>query len=400
MTSNRQRLWPIKLSFLALVAADAVGVSFLPVYARDLGQVWGVLAPETAAGLPVSLFWLMVAAAQLTVPLWLPERGQRGLMRAALATVGLCLFGAALAASVEMLILCRAVAGFAYGVAMILVQDALLRAYPPEARTEASGLYLSLFFGGTLAGTLAGGLLAAEIGYPATLATGAALALCGLIPARALPDARDPRRPPIGLRPLLRNGRLLALVLLAAIPSRLVIGAFLYYLVPLHLHDHGFAADQIGWVLMVYGLVLVLLATPIARMIDRRNRPFTFTLLGLLGSALAMAMIPIGGGGLAVAVAAVATLGLAQALGMAPQVTLLFRATEREMAQAGRARLLGLFRVGERLGLFLGPVLAGAALPLAGYAGTLEALTLFALLAAGGFAAAFAAIRLPASSSV
>ncbi|KJV08161.1 hypothetical protein VZ95_19555 [Elstera litoralis] len=136
MTAHRQRLWPIKLSFLALVAADAVGVSFLPVYARGLGQVWGLLSPEAAAGLPVSLFWLMVAAAQLSVPLWLPERGQRGLTRAAQATVSVCLLGAALAPSVEALILCRAIAGFAYGVAMILVQDALLRAYPPEARTE------------------------------------------------------------------------------------------------------------------------------------------------------------------------------------------------------------------------------------------------------------------------
>ncbi|WP_232302763.1 MFS transporter, partial [Elstera litoralis] len=190
-----------------------------------------------------------------------------------------------------------------------------------------------------MAGTLIGGTLAAEIFYPATLAAGAALALAGLVPARYLPDAREPRRAAVSLRPLFSNPRFLALVLLAAIPSRLVIGAFLYYLVPLHLHDHGFPANRIGWVLMVYGLVLVLLATPIARQIDRRNRPFTFTLLGLLGSALAMALIPLGGGGFAVAVAAVATLGLAQALGMAPQVTLLFRATEREMAQAGRARL-------------------------------------------------------------
>jgi predicted MFS family arabinose efflux permease len=316
MALNWQRLWPIKLSFLALVAADAVGVSFLPVYARGLAQIWDFLPPEAAAGLPVSVFGLMVAAAQLTVPLWLPERGQRRLTRGALALVALCLGGAALAPSVEALILVRAIAGFAFGVAMILVQDALLRAYPENARTEASGLYLSLFFGGTLAGTLAGGRLAAEIGYPATLAAGAALALAGLIPAGQMPDAREPRRSAVGLGSLRHNSRFLALVLLAAIPSRLVIGAFLYYLIPLHLHDQGFSADRIGWVLMVYGLVLVILATPIARRIDRRNQPFTFTLLSLLGSALAMAMIPVAGGGLAVAAVAVAVavavLGLAR----------------------------------------------------------------------------------------
>jgi MFS-type transporter involved in bile tolerance (Atg22 family) len=84
---------------------------------------------------------------------------------------------------------------------------------------------------------------------------------------------------------------------------------------------------------------------------------------------------------------------------MAPQVTLLFRATEVEMAHAGRARLLGLFRVSERLGLFLGPVLAGVLLPLSGYAGTLQALSVLVLIAAAGFAAVFVLVRVPTSSS-
>lgn len=375
MPPGTLRLWPIKLAFLALVAADAIGTSFLPVHARGLATLWSGFGPEAAASLPVSLFWLAVAAAQLSVPRWLPERDHYGLMRAALSCVSLALAAAAVAPWVELLVLCRTVAGFAYGVAMILAQDTLLRAYPASARTQASALYLSLFFGGSVAGTVAGGLLAAEIGAGPTLAAGAGLA---------------------ALAPLLRNPGFVGLIALAAIPSRLLIGAFLYYILPLYLHDKGFTPDRAGWVLMAYGLTLAALATPMGRMIDRRGQPFAFTLLGLIGSGVALAALLLGGGGIGAAVMAVALLGLAQALGMAPQVTLLFDATRREMAQAGRARLLGLFRVGERVGLFLGPLLAGALLPQAGYAGTLQALTIFILLAAGGFAAVYGATRRPA----
>lgn len=396
MPPGTLRLWPIKLAFLALVAADAIGTSFLPVHARGLATLWPGFGPEAAASLPVSLFWLAVAAAQLSVPRWLPERDHYGLMRAALSCVSLALAAAAVAPWVELLVLCRTVAGFAYGVAMILAQDTLLRAYPASARTQASALYLSLFFGGSVAGTVAGGLLAAEIGAGPTLAAGAGLAALALLPVAWMPSFREARRPPTALAPLLRNPGFVGLIALAAIPSRLLIGAFLYYILPLYLHDQGFAPDRAGWVLMAYGLTLAALATPMGRMIDRRGQPFAFTLLGLIGSGVALATLLLGGGGIGAAVMAVALLGLAQALGMAPQVTLLFDATRREMAQAGRARLIGLFRVGERVGLFLGPLLAGALLPQAGYAGTLQALTIFILLAAGGFAAVYGAARRPA----
>lgn len=396
MPPGALRLWPISLAFLALVAADAVGTAFLPVHARGLAVLWPGLGPAAAASLPVACFWLAVAAAQLTVPRWLPEREHDGLMRAALSAVSLALAASAVAPWAELLIVCRMVAGFGYGVAMILAQDTLLRAYPASARTQASAFYLSLFFGGSVTGTVAGGLLASAIGAGPTLAVGAGLAAVALVPVAWMPSFREARRPPGNLAPLLRNPGFIGLVGLAAIPSRLLIGAFLYYLLPLYLHDQGVGSGQAGWVLMVYGVTLAALATPLGRMIDRRGQPFTFTLLGLIGSGAALAALLLGGGGIGAAVTAVALLGLAQALGMAPQVTLLFAATQREMAQAGRARLLGLFRVGERFGLFLGPLLAGGLLPWAGYAGTLQALTIFILLAAGGFAALYAASRKPA----
>ncbi len=396
MFFNAQRLWPVKLAFFALVMADALGTAFLPVHARDLDRLWPGIGASVAAGAPVAFFWLAVAAAQVSVPRWLPGRDQRRLTLAALGLTSLALVGAALAPWVELLILCRAVGGFGYGMLMIVAQDTMLRAYPPSARTQASALYLSLFFGGTVVGVALGGLGAAKVGFAATLLLAAGMTGAALLPAAFCPAYREAATTHGQLTPLLRNRAFWGLILLAALPSRLLIGAFLYFLLPLYLHDRGIAPEIAGGVLMLYGLLLAVLATPIGRLIDRRDAAFGFTLLGLIGSGAALALVPLANGGLGAVAAAVALLGLAQAAGMAPQVTLLFRATEAEMAQTGRAQLLGLFRVGERLGLFLGPLFAGVLLPMAGYAGTFYALTCFILLAAGAFAAVQGARRRPA----
>lgn len=395
MLFNAQRLWPVKLAFFALVMADALGTAFLPVYARGLERFVSGVGTSIAAGAPVAFFWLAVAAAQISVARWLPGREQRHLLCAALALSALALLGAALAPWVELLVLCRAVGGFGYGMVMILAQDTLLRAYPSSARTQASALYLSLFFGGTVAGVALGGMIAAGVGFSATLALAAGITTAALPLAMVSPRYREPEGTLGSLAPLFRNRAFWGLVLLAALPSRLLIGAFLYFLLPLYLHDQGIPPETAGGVLMLYGLLLAFLATPLGRLIDRRDAAFSFTLLGLIGSGVALALVPLTEGGVMAVAAAVALLGLAQAAGMAPQVTLLFRATEVEMAQAGRARLLGLFRVGERLGLFLGPLLAGLLLPLVGYAGSFYALTCFILLAAGAFTLVQGAVRQP-----
>ncbi len=370
----------VRLFFTLLVAADAFGNSFLPVYAHTLDTApSGLLAwlgADMAAGLPVSIFWFMVAVAQISTGVWERGRNHRHLFTIAtlLTAAGLALSG--VAQDAFQLILGRAISGLGYGAVMILTQDHLLRVMGPAARTRASGLYFSLFFTGAIAGTLSGGVLASHIGYAATLLAGAGLATIAAALALFSDSHVEAAAPePLRCAPLLRNGRLLGLVTFGAIPSRLVNGAFIFYLIPLYLHDQGAVQSTVGWVVMIYSLILATTTTFWSWLVDSVGRPVLFSVVGVVLSALAMALIPLGWSGLWGAVAATALLGTAQAVGMSPQVTVLFRVTTAEMERFGRTPLLGIFRVAERIGLFAGPMVAAWLISSQDYQAALVALT-------------------------
>lgn len=374
-------LWRLRAAFFLATAADSVSNAFLPVVARSLppGLPFppdGPVLPDgMAAGLPVAVFWLAVAVAQITAGRWERGRDHRALLLGALLLSAVASALSGMADSVAALALWRAAAGFATGIVMILVQDGLLRAAAAGRRTAASGSYLGVFFAGTIAGTLVGGAVAGAMGHAAAFYAAALGAGAALLPAFGLPRHREALAPqPFRARDLLRNPPFLALVLLAAVPSRLLIAGFLYCLLPLRLHDLGLGPAGVGWVLSLYALIMALTAPAWSRRIDRSGRPLAFTVAGLLLSALALTALPLadavgwtgagawdgGGVGIAAAAIACALLGTAQAIGMAPQVTLLFQVSADAMERFGRTPVLGLFRVFERLGLFAGPLLAGA----------------------------------------
>ncbi|WP_207461871.1 MFS transporter [Azospirillum sp. SYSU D00513] len=355
--------WLLSGAFFLATAADASSNAFMPVFATALQPATPYLPADLAAGLPIAAYWLMVAAAQLTAGRWERGRDHRLLLAGGLLLSAAGLAFSGLAASVPALTLWRALCGFAAGVVMILVQDGLLRLVGPAGRTAASGRYLSIFFAGTIAGTLGGGFIAAQAGHATAFLAAGAVAGAAALAAFGLPSHRETAAPqPFRATELLRNPSFLALVLLGAVPSRLLIAAFLYCLVPLHLHELGLTAVETGWVLTFYSATMALTAPSWSRLIDRSGRPLLFTAAGLGLSAAAMAVVPaadaLGLGGVAPVVAAVLLLGTAQAFGMAPQVTLLFRVASAEMERFGRTPVLGLFRVFERLGLFAGPLLA------------------------------------------
>lgn len=364
---NSRTAFTLSAAFFLSTTADTASNSFLPVIARGLGGGVAWLSSEMAAGLPTATFWLMVAAAQLTTARWERHRDHRHLMITALAASIVAQALSATADNVFALSAWRGLGGFAAGIVMILVQDGLLR-LGTGGRTRASGNYLGIFFAGTITGTLGGGAIAGWGGATAAFLAAAFAAAFAMGLAWALPSFRD-RAVVLPFRPtaLLRNPAFAALVLVGAIPSRLLISAFLYVLVPLRLHGLDFSPARISMVMIAYSAIMALTAPVWSRLVDRLARPLAFTLAGLALSALALVLAAAGPwAGLdarVATVAAVIVLGVAQAMGMAPQVTVLFDVAAGEVRDYGRTAVLGLFRVFERVGLFVGPLLAGLASP-------------------------------------
>lgn len=65
-------------------------------------------------------------------------------------------------------------------------------------------------------------------------------------------------------------------MLFAAIPAKLLLNGFLFFLVPLTLYELGNSRSEIGRVVMLYGLAALFLGPMFARLADR------FAIHGLL----------------------------------------------------------------------------------------------------------------------
>jgi MFS family permease len=377
---QRRQLGCLLAGLFLFVAADTFSNPILPLYALTLpGTIFG-LSREMAASLPVSGFWLAVAATQLFTGWWERGRDHRFLLIASmlLSSTGLAL--AAIAGNLPCLVICRSLSGLGYGVVLILAQDGILRAHGPSARTRASGLYLSLFFGGTILGTLSGSFLASRFGYEWAFWGAMALSLAAAAIAGFAAPYREVELPaPFRPHAVLRNPRLVGLVLFAAIPSRVINSGYTFFLVPLYLHQIGTPPVLAGQVIMLYALVLATCTQFWSWVTDRTGRPLIFTLVGMGVSGAAMLMIPALPNHVGAVALSVVLLGLGQSIGMSPQVTVLFGVAEAEMSRYGRTAILGVYRVCERVGLFCGPVIAAWLL---GYAGQKSALIGFAAMMA------------------
>src|SRR5690606_31050447 len=114
-------------------------------------------------------------------------------------------------------------------------------------------------------GTAVGGILAGRVGYRAVFLLAAIVALlAGICALRMLVGWREPsdavgrKRIRIrDLRLLLSNRRFVGLMLLAAIPAKVLLTGFLFYAVPLYLFELGATEAETGRTMMAYSIVII-----------------------------------------------------------------------------------------------------------------------------------------------
>ena len=378
------RLLLVRWPFFLFILAEALSVSFLPLYVRKLYTPIPGLSEELLLGLPISLFMLVWALSLPAAGVWSDRIGRRRafLFGALTTAAGLAL--TATADSLWSLMLWRALTALGYGAVFITAQGYVVDCIPPTQRTRGMAVFLSVFFGGSLSGAAIGGILAERLGYGPLFVLAALLALlAALLAGRLLrapaPVAAPARRPRWqDLKALLGNRHFLAITFLAAIPAKLILAGVLYYALPLYLATLALSSGDIGRAVMSYGLAMTLCSPLVGGLADRWGRRIALVIGGSLLTALAVLLLQLHAHPW-VLVAAVLLLGMAQALVVAPQLTLILEFSQREVAHMGSGTLIGIFRLLERGGGVLGPLVVGLLIGLAGFAGAFTLLSLYLL---------------------
>jgi len=312
---------------------------------------------------------------------------------AVLATAGF--FATALAFNVFDLLLWRSLCALGYGMVFVAAQGYVLDHAGPKNRAQGFALFIGAIMVATVCGPSIGGILADNIGYRLSFTVAGALAGLSILTMRMLP--RDPSKADgkrVSRQPTLReifaligNRHFITLTGLAAMPAKIALTGFCFYLIPLYIVSIGSTQAMAGRMLMVYAVLMVLIVPIAANFSDLGTRRERLVALGLCISGLGGFFL-LASGDFMVVFAVVFLLGLGQALSIAPQSALVGEHCRDEIARYGSDAVYGVYRLLERLGNAIGPLLASVLVVIYGYQGAFVAISslmlvcgiLFALL--------------------
>ncbi len=394
----------IRAPLFAFILAEELTRSYLPSYVNQLLVPIPGISPQVVIGLPIMLFMLIVALGQPYLGGWSERVGRRKamLVGAVLATVGFV--GTALAYNLYDLLAWRSLCALGYGMVFVAAQGYVLDRTDRENRAQGFALFIGAIMVATVCGPSIGGILADNIGFRPSFAVSAAMAFLSIVAIMRLPleEARPPessatRAPRFSeLMALLGNRRFMALTGLAAMPAKILLTGVCFYLVPLYIVSIGNTQAMAGRMLMVYAIMMVLVVPFAATLSDASLKRERYVALGLMISGLGGFLLFFSESFL-VLFAVVFLLGLGQAMSIAAQSALVGEHCQEEIHRYGPDAVYGTYRLLERLGNALGPLLASVLVVLWGYQGAFISLSGLAFVCGVLFALSmrFGSLHLP-----
>ncbi|WP_295893290.1 MFS transporter [uncultured Vibrio sp.] len=363
----------IRLPLFLLVFAEASSLAFFPNFVASLPNNLSWIPESLETSIPISLFMLCWALSLPFAGYWSDKVGRR---KSLIAGACLTAFGLTLTAFVPnmlTLLIARSVTAVGYGIVFISAQGYVTDTTNDGNRTKGMATFLSAFFSGSLCGAAIGGIMADKLGYSTTFLAAATLALFSALLVMlffAQGQSQNTSKPVrlSDFKILLSNKYFALICVLSAIPAKIVLTGFLYYICPVYLQYLGESSSVSGRIMMTYGLSLIIISPLSAALVDKYRNKMAFIVSGGLLSAVALINILIlpGTYGLLMIVIII---GVAHGICVSPQIPLVIELLRDQGLDKGKT--IGIFRLIERVGNVAGPILAGFILSLFGFETTI-----------------------------
>lgn len=380
--------------------AEQLSTSFIPIFARTVQHPGGWVPEAFAIGLPITAFAAMIAVSSPFAASLVGRIGARGVLTLGCLPAMLGYAMTAQADSIAAFTLWRSVTAIGYALITIACQAYLVAASDDardalgqpvttgRARNMAVFVYAAMT--GAVCGTAIGAVLADRIGYRGTFMVSAVLtALAGILAYRTM-DRLSGRRKTVSpvagthagaLGLALRSPKFVALLLFAAVPAKIVLTGFVFYISPLFLQSMENTQPEIGRQVMLYALTMLLTIRVGAWLADRLGAATSCIALAAAATGLGLLLAFAAPAALAVPFAIIVT-GLAQGLASAPMLAVVSEVCPGLAQRLGLPTLYGYLRFGERLGSIAGPILAASLVALAGFATAIGVIGMLSLVSA------------------
>lgn len=365
----------VKPVFFLAVFVEHLNYAFLPQLMHEV-----VAQTKLSAGyasLPFLAYYACFALSLVPAGRLNNRIGSRTLIISGLALAGLGIMLLFHVANIETAVIARAVAGLGQGTLFIGVQSYVLANSSANRKTQAGSVIVFGFQAGMIAGMAIGSLLVTYIDSLGVFQLGAGLAFVTMLYAVAvLPGAKDLEMEHVPMRSALQdigrmmtNGPFLKSMLLIGVPAKAVLTGIMLFSLPMLLSKAGYAREDIGQFTMVYAGAVILASSMISGYADRSRQTERVLVAG--GALTAMGLIVISMVGLdlvsgkdanpawstALIAIGVSLVGVAHGFINAPVVTHV--AESRIAGELGVNNVASTYRLIERIGHMLGPVLMG-----------------------------------------
>ena len=385
--SDEMNLNRIRAPLFAFILAEELTRSYLPSYVNQLLVTVPGISPQVVIGLPIMLFMLIVALGQPYLGGWSERVGRRRamLVGAGIATVGFV--ATSLAYNLYDLLLWRSLCALGYAMVFVAAQGYVLDRTGQQNRAQGFALFIGAIMVATVCGPSIGGILADNIGFRAAFGVSAVMSFLSILAILRLPavEVRPPSTRPSRaprmreIMALVVNRRFMTLTGLAAMPAKIILTGVCFYLVPLYIVSLGNTSAMAGRMLMVYAVMMVLIVPLSARLSDSSMRRDRYVSVGLIISGVSGLLLLLSDSFL-VLFGVVFLLGLGQALSIAAQSALVAEHCQEEIRIFGHDAVYGVYRLLERLGNAMGPLIASILVVFWGYQGAFVAISAFVLV--------------------
>lgn len=324
---------PTAFSYVRQIAflfyfASRLSAAFIPIMAKSFGETLFGMSVNAAAGLPQSAETLLTCVAIFATTELLTRKGWKLPFGIGLLLVAFGTFLSALAPSLFIFILARAVVGLGYGFCWMTLRNLALFGKDDSEQAWGFSMLNAGLYAGMNCGSSLGAILAEQFGYQNVFFMAAVLTtLCSLVIIRmenaVLPkDSKKPEQTQSLLNKYQFNVREILQVVCFSIfmiaPS-CIVASYLSYFLPLYFESIGRSISDIGRVQLLYGLVIVYVGPKLSKVLIENDRKLLFSnyIYNLLFSA---GLLIVGWfGGVEAAVIAAFFLAVADSFGFSVQ---------------------------------------------------------------------------------
>jgi MFS family permease len=365
----------VKPVFFLAVFVEHLSYAFLPTLIQSYVTAAGL--PVGFGSLPFIVYYLCFAAALVPSGRLESRVGARNVILLGLALAASGLMMMALVSDFWIVTYARGLAGLGQGTLFIGVQAYVLANSSPKHRTQAGSAIVFGFQAGMIGGMAIGSLLVSYLGPQGIFQIGSSIAfvtaLYGLL---ALPKRLSGGDVSESMNSAWRNLRLIVgdssvarTVFLVGIPAKAVLTGVILFAMPLLLSQQGYLKEDIGQITMLYAGAVIASSHFASKRADRARNTEKILFQGVSLTALGLIIISMSGVpaivnwninpgmGTFLIIMGVTIVGIAHGFINAPIVTHVVDA--KISAEIGSTNVAAAYRLLERLGHIVGPLIMG-----------------------------------------